>query len=127
MIVSVKTEFNNLSEQDIWSLLLFAMFNMKNDEKYSCISELAFIFDKTTLFKFCEYFGGTTIKVPTISQLELLLKALLLYKYLDIDNIEYDDAIKKLDLHTYTVRDVKDCYYSIKDVLSNYTISHRCP
>ena len=74
--------------------MLFALFKLRDIPEYSSLSELAYILDKNNLLKFCEYFGGLTLKVPTINELESILYSLVLYQYVDIEKIEYDEAIK---------------------------------
>ena len=72
-------ELNNLKSQDIYSLILFALYKLREIPEYSTLSELAYIVDKENLLKLCEYFGGTTIHIPTIDELESILYSLLLY------------------------------------------------
>ena len=64
--MTIKEELQKLHEPDIWSLLLFVLFKIKDIPEYSGISELAYILDRKNLLKLCEYFGGTTITMPTI-------------------------------------------------------------
>ena len=51
---------------------------IKDLPEYSTLSELAYILDKKSLLKLCEYFGGITMTIPTIEDLENLTKSLLL-------------------------------------------------
>jgi hypothetical protein len=46
---------------------------------YMVLSELVYVLDKDNLLKLCEYFGGSTIKIPTIKELESIVYSLLLY------------------------------------------------
>ena len=54
----IKNNLNKLTESDIWSFILFALFKMREIPEYTSLSELVYILDKTTLLKLCEYFGG---------------------------------------------------------------------
>ena len=80
--MKVKEELSNLKETDIYSLMMFVLYKMIDIPEYSSISELAFILDKDNLLKLCEYYGGTTIKIPTIQDLEsivnLIFKAIVM-------------------------------------------------
>lgn len=58
--------------------------------EYSSIAELVYILDKDNMLNLCEYFGGQTIKIPTIKELESLVYSLLLFQYTKIDNMDYD-------------------------------------
>ena len=77
----IKEEVNKLKSQDIYSLMLFALFKLKDVPEYSSLSELVYILDKDSLLKLCEYFGGMTIKIPTIKELESMVYLLLLYQF----------------------------------------------
>ena len=55
---------------DVYSLMLFAMFKLRDIPEYASLSEMVYILDKDSLLKLCEYFGGLTIKIPTIEELE---------------------------------------------------------
>ena len=60
---------NNLlafDNTDIYSIILFIIFKIKKLPEYAALSELVYVLDKDSLLKLCEYFGGTTIKIPTI-------------------------------------------------------------
>ena len=88
-----KTELDNLRTKDIYSLIMFALFKLKDLPEYSALSELAYILDKENLLKLCEFFGGMTITIPTMQELESIVYSLVLYQYVNIDGMEYNDAV----------------------------------
>ena len=51
--MAIKQELNKLKEMDVWSLMLFVLYNYQNIPEYSSISELAYILDKKNLLKLC--------------------------------------------------------------------------
>ena len=77
----ITTALESLSKNDVYSLMLFTLFKMKDDPKYSTLSELCYILDGDNLAKFLKYFGGLTIKIPTLRDMRLLTQSLLLYQY----------------------------------------------
>ena len=106
---------------DVYSLLLFAMFRLKEIPEYSSLSELAYVLDGKHLFNFLEYFGGTTLKVPTIAEFKIMIEALLLYQYVNIEQIEFNQALKLLDVtEDITVKEIKTCYNKMVDILNEY-------
>ena len=109
---------------DIWTLLLFALYKIKDLPEYSTLSELAYILDKKSLLKLCEYFGGITMNIPTIEDLENLTKSLLLYQYTIIEHKTYDEAIKLLG-DTDNLRLIKSNYVKLCNILDKYTFSER--
>ena len=123
--MSIKNELKKLKELDIWSLMLFVLYNFQQIPQYSALSELAYILDKKNLLKLCEYFGGQTITIPTIDQLEETIYGMLLYQYIDVENIPENEAIDLLHVDKSIEKAIKTCYKSLKYVLSNYNIKSR--
>ena len=116
----VKEEIMNLKDRDIYSLILFSLYKIKNIPEYSSLSELAFLLDKESLLKLCEYFGGTTLTIPTIKELETLVYSLVLYEYVNVDGIDYNDAIKIIGSKSSDIKDIKNNYLKLIDILDNY-------
>lgn len=121
----IKEELTKLTKIDIWSLMLFVLYNFQKIPEYSGISELAYILDQKNLLKLCEYFGGQTIRIPTIDELRTMLYALLLYQYVNIEKIPEEDAIELLRIEGSTVKLIKESYVQVKDILSKYQFSNR--
>lgn len=123
--MAIKNELEKLKQIDIWSLMLFVLYNFQNVPEYSSLSELAYILDQKNLLKLCEYFGGQTIKIPTIDQLEETIYAMLLYQYIDIEKIEEKDAFQLLRADKSKEKMIKNCYRTLKTVLANYQLTPR--
>lgn len=121
--MKIKTELAKLKDVDIYSIMLFTLYKMKDVPEYSTLSELAYILDKNNLLKLCEYFGGTTISIPTIDELETLVYSLVLYQYVNLDGMEYNKAIKLIGHKSSNLRQVKSAYVKLCDVLKNYTFN----
>lgn len=119
-----KEELLKLKDVDIYSLILFALFKLRDVPEYSSLSELAYILDKESLLKLCEYFGGLTLKIPTIDELESLIYSLVLYQYVNLEGMEYTDAINLIG-KSKDLRKIKKDYFSICKILENYSFSGR--
>ena len=124
-IMRIKERLLTFKEVDIWSLMLFTLYKIKDLPEYSPISELAYILDKDNMLKLCEYFGGLTIKIPTIDELEEIVYALVLYQYVNIDGMEYDEAVKLLGEKSSNLRNIKSGYLKVCEVLNNYEFNKR--
>lgn len=122
--MSIKSELERLKDMDIISLLLFALFKLKESDEYSSLSELSYVLDKKNLLRLCEFFGGCTITIPTIDELETMLGGLLLYQYIDIDKMPVEEAMTLAD-NKHQAKEIKAAYRAIKDVLTDYSISDR--
>lgn len=118
-------ELLSIKELDIYSLILFALFKLRSVPDYMVLSELVYVLDKDNLLKLCEYFGGSTIKIPTIKELESVVYSLLLYQYVDIENMNYNDAIQLLGQDSTNLRQIKSDYLKLKDVLNSFSFNRK--
>lgn len=113
-------EIAKLNEQDTYSLILFALFKLRNIPEYSTLSELVYILNKEDLLKLCEYFGGLTIKIPTLDELESIVYSLVLYQSVNIEGKDYDETIKMIGHESTELRQVKADYEKISKILNQY-------
>ena len=105
--ITDREKIEQLKEPDIYSMLLFALFKLKNDPKYSTLS----IF---------EYFGGLTIKVPTISEFKLVLNALILFGKVNIGNVDYNTALREFDKTKNELQEIEETYATLCKVIKDY-------
>lgn len=119
----IKTNIENLKQTDFYSLLLFALYKSIEVPEYSSLSQLAYVLDQKNLLNFCQYFGGQTITVPTVKQLEDLVYALLLYQYVKIDHMDYDVAVNLIGHNSCDLRQVKKNYSELCSVMENYSFT----
>ena len=117
-----KEKLQSMQMTDVYSLLLFALYKIKDIPEYSVLSELAYILDGDALFKFMEYFGGRTITVPTLAEFKVVTEALLLYQYVNMEGISFNQALKLLDTSESSLKDIKSCYTKMVDILNTYKI-----
>ena len=123
--MTIKEELEKLKTMDVFSLLLFMLYKVRDIDEYSTVSELAYVLDKENLLKLCEYFGGITLRIPTIDELENIINSLLIYQYVNIDGCEYKDAVKKIGFDSCDLRRVKKEYTKIVEILDNYSFTRR--
>lgn len=121
--MNIKNEINNLKTADIYSLMLFALYKMTDAPEYSALSQLAYLLDKDSLLKLCEFYGGLTITIPTIDELENVLYALLLYQEVDVEHKDYDESLEKLHRKDLPIDTIESTYISVKDILKNYNFN----
>ena len=112
--MSIKEELNKLSTPDIYSMMLFVLFKSTEIPEYSSLSQLAYILDKDSLLKLCEFYGGLTIKIPTINELKELLNGLLMFQLIDVENNNAEEIMLKFDKSTRKI------YFIIKEILKDY-------
>lgn len=111
---NVKEDFKRLKERDVYSILLFILFQLGTIPKYRILRDMLFMLDRKTLLKLCEYYGGKTVTFPTTEELERALKLLALYEHADIEG-------KTIQASDYDEDLIKD-YIKLREVLSNYNV-----
>lgn len=121
MTNNIKTNLDELKVTDVYSLIMFALYKMSNIPEYSALSELVYVLDKDSLFNFLECFGGATIRVPTIKELKIVINALLLYQFVNLEGKEMEQAIQDIDMHEFKLRDILSVYNDVCNILKNYT------
>lgn len=114
-----------LKDMDLYSLALFSLYKLMGTAEYSSLSEMVYVLDKDNLLNLCEYFGGQTIRIPTIDELTNLVYSLLLYQYVKIEKMPYDEAIKLIGHKSCDLRAVKANYRKLCEVLKDYTFNTR--
>jgi hypothetical protein len=115
----IKEKLDSLQLTDVYSLMLFSIFKMKDVPEYSTLSELAYILDRESLFNFLEYYGGTTIRVPTLQEFNQIIRALLLYQAVNLEDVDFNKAFKTLEPEFQT-NDTKETYFKIVKILDKY-------
>lgn len=115
----IKEKLDSLATRDIYSVMLFALYQMKHVPEYATLSELIYILSKEDFFKLLEYFGGTTITIPTTEELREVVNALLLYQFVNIEGVEFNKAFRILE-KPYQTKRIKDTYFKLVDVLNQF-------
>lgn len=119
-ITRVTAALNSLNKDDIYSMMLFTLYKVKDIPDYLTLSELCYVLDNDNLTKFLSYFGGMTITVPKLKDLRLVLKGLMLYQYVNVEGGSFDDSLKALAGDEFSADDIKDIYVKVIEVISNY-------
>ena len=121
----IKNNIETLKQMDFYSIALFTLFKMTEKPEYSSLSQLAYILDEDNLLNLCEMFGGQTITIPTTKELESLIYSLLLYQYVKIDNLDYEEALQLIGHESCELRQVKKQYQALCKVMDKYNFVHQ--
>ena len=121
--MNMNSELDKLKTRDVYSLILFILYKIKNNEKYSTLSELAYIVDKESLLNICQYFGGLTITIPTIDEFEDILNVLLLYQKVDIEGKDLDKTLDDFGIRRRNKENMITLYQQVQDILGSYKIN----
>lgn len=117
----ILSDINKFKEEDIYSAMLYALYKLTKDPKYSVISELIYILNKDSFLNLCSIMGGCTITIPTIQELNNLTKSLLLYQYINIDKLSFEEALKSLNISSTEAKELIKSYETIVEVLNEYS------
>lgn len=122
-MTKVTAALNSLSKEDIYSIMLFTLYKVKDIPDYLTLSELCYVLDNENLTKFLSYFGGMTLTVPKLKDLRLVLKGLTLYQYVNTEGGDFEESLKTLAGDEFSSEDIKNIYVKIVEVISNYDFS----
>ena len=103
---------------------VFVMYKMRDIPEYRTLSELVYIFDKPSFLRLCEYFGGKTIKIPTLDELEVVLYCLLIYEDVRA-GADFEKRLNELPVTAQTKKDIEKAYGEMAEVLRDYEFVSR--
>lgn len=123
----IQESLQTLDKTDVYSLLLFTLFKMHDVPEYASLSELCYILDGDNLSKLLSYYGGMTIRIPTLKELRLMTQALLLFQYINLDQepVNFEDALETVCNNEFNQKEMLDAYKKIADIVANYEFSRK--
>ena len=111
---------NKFNKEDTYSLSLFSLYKLIEDPEYSTLSELPYVLDETNLINLCTYFGGTTIKIPTLDEIYSLMNILLLYDYINFQKLSFEEAFSRINWGHKNTASIRKVYNKLSKVLDKY-------
>lgn len=118
---------NDLNSEDTYSTALLLLFVFSRNDKYSTLSELAYILDHDNFIKFIKYYEGQTITIPSQEEILKSLRVLLLYQYYIVEQLSWKESLTKAGFskdETYTAQRLLTSFkksvdkYKIGDVIN---------
>lgn len=119
--MSLYNDLKSLDEQQLFTTMLFVLYKLSDDPNYSAMSKLSYALDKESFLNLCEIFGGTCVRIPTLEEVNHVAKAFLLFQYINIDKMEYEDAVKKVFQKDEDSTDVTVIYGDLCKILQGYS------
>lgn len=124
--MNLDKDLYKLTQPDVYSLICELLYVLKDNPKYSTISELAFILERESFIKFIKYFGGTTITVPTLDEFKEVIRLLLLYQAVEIDKMPWRKALEDAGIELEQSRSAQRKLALLKKALNDYRLGDRC-
>ena len=113
-------DLRKLKEEDIYSISMFILYKLTDIPEYSIVGELPYVLDKPNLLNFCNYFGGRTIKVPTVEELFSLIQVIKLYDSVKREGMPFEEALSRLNFKQDEVLKVNKIYNRLSIILDKY-------
>lgn len=122
--MKIKEELKKLNTPDIYSLVLFSMYKLNGDPKYSTLSQLPYLLDRKSMLNLLQYYGGLTINIPTIRELETLVYALSLHEKVCFEGATFESALNSLGHDKNDEGNIVEAYEHIQEVLEGYSFGN---
>ena len=122
---NITKSLNAMDEKDVYSLMLFILFCMKNVPEYAVLSELVFAVDRENLMNLLSIFGGTTIRIPTVHEMNVILSGMIAYTMCTFDGADLSDAVKEAKRPDVTTKEIMEVYETVSEVMKNYDFELR--
>lgn len=119
-VTKITEALNNLSKEDTYSFLMFTLYKLKDDPRWTGLSELCYLLDGDSLAKLLTYYGGMTITIPTLKDFRLMLKALSLYDLVNLQGHDFDCSMKTIMDAEFQEEEIKETYKKVLEVVSDY-------
>ena len=111
---------NSLDKTDIYSMMMFILWKLRDDPEFANLSESCYLFDGKSLSRFLAYYGGMTIKVPTLRDMRLVLKALTLYQYVNSEEGTFEEGLKGCAEGEFSEEELIKTYNKAVEVIDQY-------
>lgn len=122
---NITRALNNLDKKDIYSMMLFTLYKMKDIPDYLTLTQLCYTLDNGNLIKFLSFFGGMTITVPRLEDLRLMAQTLLLYQYVVIEGKPFQDSLDAVVTAEFDAKTIKETYEQMVKVMEDYNFEQR--
>lgn len=109
-----------LDKKDIYSLILFILYKLKEAPEYATLSELVYILDNENFIKLINYYGGKTIKIPTLSELSNVLNALVVYERQQNTDQKLTEILNDLEIEDRNKSEVIAALSKISSIMEEY-------
>lgn len=123
-MTNYKERLNALEMSDVYSLLLFVLYKMKDVPDYATLSAMCNIVDSRSLTRLLTYFAGKTVTFPTAAEMKTMADVLLIYNDVNLGGREFADAMADLqDVTKEEQEKITKLYLQVIDVMKDYSIN----
>lgn len=114
-----------LDKKETYALMLSAIYASEADSNYRLLADLMYLLDDKAFKEFLTLFEGQTIRIPTITELTEMLKALTIYTYKDIHGLSWKDVAKLVGAQDTTAQPYRGsiAYQKLKAAMRENKVS----
>lgn len=109
-----------LDKKDIYSLILFILYRLKEIPEYSTLSELVYILDNENFIRLINYYGGKTIRIPKVDELSTILNALLVYEREQNTDLPLSEIFNDIGISKKEIPEILKILQLIPQLMDNY-------
>lgn len=117
---------NKFNKQDVISTTSSLLYLLRSQPQYSTVSELVYLLDYDNFIKLITYYGGTTIRIPTVDEIDEMLRVLLLYQYYYVNKLSWKESLIKLEIPESESLSYRSKLSHLKRLLSSQSTGGRC-
>lgn len=116
---------DGLEKEDVYSVATALLYSLKDSPKYSIVSELFYILDYKNFLNLIRYFGGMEIRVPEASEINDLLRVLLLYQYRKVDELGWEESLIKSGFSLEDSNSARAKLTQLEKILKSHDVGRR--
>ena len=114
---TIKEDISKLRDEDFINKILYLIYKVSDDPRYSTVSELVYILGKDQLYRLCSVLGGCTIKIPTLKELKIFTGALYIYYTIHTTDTKFEVALERLNLDQASRKQLFSIYKEVESIL----------
>lgn len=114
-----------LAKEDVYSVATALLYTLKDSPRYSIVSELFYILDHNNFLNLIKYFGGMEIRIPTVDEINDLLKVILLYQYYVVEEMSWTESLTRSGFTQEESNSARMKLLSLKDLFKNQEIGSK--
>ncbi len=116
-----KQYLDELNFSQLYNFILFVLYKLRNHPDFLVLSELMLLLDKDSVLTLFEYFGGMTLRIPKIEELQLVIKAMNVFIDVTFNKKTPEECFASIPKDDR--KDVARCYSMMSQLLANYNFN----
>lgn len=121
----IPMSLEGLEKEDVYSVATALLYSLKDNPKYSVVSELFYILDYKNFLNLIKFFGGTEIRIPSADEISEMLRLLLLYQYRKVDELSWEESLARSGISYEDSNSARAKLTQLEKVLKSHDVGRR--